>query len=128
MSNLVVSNISDGSTSVGTGFVLNGSAKAGANWDGVSFGVRDSTNVSSVTDNGTSDFTVNYSSAMSSADYMFAGIRGRQRLSGAQDGNLVVFDSSTAPTSSTTRVRSYNEAFSGEDFYRNCLMIFGDLA
>ena len=128
MSTLTISNLSDGTDTVGTSFLLNGSAKAGANWNGVNFAVRDSTNVSSVTDNGTSDFTVNYSSAMSSAEYMFAGVRGRQRGSGAQDGSLVVFDSATAPTSSTTRVRTYHETFGGEDFHRISLMIFGDLA
>ena len=126
MSTLKVTNIQ--ATGETASRAVSGVAAAGANWNGVSFAVRDSTNVSSVTDNGTADFTMNYTSSMSSAEYMFAGMRGRARASGAQDGTLVIFDSSAAPTSSTTRVRSYNESFSSEDFHRNCVMIFGDLA
>ena len=102
-------------------------AAGGAMWNGVSFAIRDSTNSSSVTDNGTSDFTLNYSSAMSSAEYMFSGLRGRLRGSGAQDGCIIINDATT-PTATTTRVRTYHETFGAEDFHRNCFMIFGDLA
>jgi len=126
MSTIVISNIK--ATGETASRAVSGVAAAGANWNGVSFGVRDSTNVSSVTDNATADFTMNYTSSMSSAEYMFAGVRGRARASGSQDGMLVIYDSASSPTSSTTRIRSYNEAFSSEDFHRNCIMIFGDLA
>ena len=46
MSNLVVSNISDGTASVGTGYVVNGSAKAWVNFDATGTQtVRDSLNI-----------------------------------------------------------------------------------
>ena len=66
MSNLVVSNISDGTTSVGTEYVVNGSAKAWINYNGTgTVAIRDSFNVSSLVDTGTGFWTVNYSSNMS---------------------------------------------------------------
>jgi len=70
MSTLNVSNISDGTTSVGTGYVVNGSAKAWVNLNGQgSIAIRDSLNVASLTDIGTGQQRANYTSAMSSADY-----------------------------------------------------------
>jgi hypothetical protein len=74
MSNLVVSNISDGTTSVGTGYVVNGSAKAWVNFDGTgTIAARDSLNVASLTDNGTGDYSVNYTSAMANDDFSMVG-------------------------------------------------------
>jgi hypothetical protein len=70
MSNLVVSNISDGTTSVGTGYVVNGAAKAWVNFNGTgTVAIRDSLNVGSITDNGTGDYTVNFSSNMGNTNY-----------------------------------------------------------
>ena len=68
MSSLITSNISDGTTSVPTGYVVNGSAKAWVNFNGTAFGVRDSNNVSSMTDDGTGLYTVNFSSAFAAAN------------------------------------------------------------
>ena len=70
MSNLVVSNISDGTTSVGTGYVVNGSAKAWVNFNGTgTIAARDSLNLSSLTDNGNGDYTVNINNNMGNANY-----------------------------------------------------------
>ena len=71
MSTLNVSNISDGTTSVGTGYVVNGSAKAWASFHHVS-GVptlsSGSLNVSSLADNGTGEAGVNFSSSFNSVE------------------------------------------------------------
>ena len=57
-----------------------GAAKAWLNFNGVgTVAIRDSFNVSSVTDNGTGDFTVNFTSAMANANYCF-------QLSATDDG------------------------------------------
>ena len=65
MSNLVVSNISDGTTSVGTGYVVNGSAKAWVNFNASgTTTINNSFNISSLTDNGTGLTYINLSSAM----------------------------------------------------------------
>ena len=75
MSTLVTSNISDGTTTVGTGYVVNGSAKAWYNFDQYFTNtVRDSFNVSSVVDNSTGNNTANFSSAMANANYSPSGI------------------------------------------------------
>ena len=70
MSNLVVSNISDGTTSVGTGYVVNGSAKAWIHYNGSSATIVESNNISSATDNGTGDYTAYISNNMTSSTYV----------------------------------------------------------
>ena len=70
MSTLNVSNISDGSTSVGTGYVVNGSAKVWVNFDGTgTIAVRDSHNVSGLLDNGGGSYTINFSNSFSATTY-----------------------------------------------------------
>ena len=69
MSTLNVSNISDGTTTVGTSYVVNGSAKAWVNFVGAgTISARDSFNVASLTDNGTGDYSVNYTSSMANGN------------------------------------------------------------
>jgi hypothetical protein len=68
MSNLVVSNISDGTTSVGTGYVVNGSAKAWVTHEAATT-VQDSLNVSSLTDTATGKTAVNFSNSFGAKNY-----------------------------------------------------------
>ena len=58
-----------GNNSVATSVVFNGTGKAWMSLNGSSFGLRDSYNVSSATDNGTGDHTASWTSAMSNANY-----------------------------------------------------------
>ena len=62
--------------SLATNFVVNGSAKAWVNFDGDASGIaiRDSLNVSGNTDNGTGDYTITFSNAMSNGSYSLAGV------------------------------------------------------
>tara|TARA_R100001079_G_scaffold101965_1_gene67175 strand:- start:1 stop:456 length:456 start_codon:yes stop_codon:yes gene_type:complete len=60
--------------------IAQGRAKAWVNFNGTTVtsatdmtGVNDSFNVSSVVDNGVGDYTINFSSAMSNANYVFVG-------------------------------------------------------
>ena len=70
MSTLNVSNITDGTTTLATGYVVNGSAKAWVNFNGTgTIAARDSFNVASLTDNGTGDYAVNFSNNTSNANY-----------------------------------------------------------
>ena len=69
MSTLNVANISNGTDTVATGYVVNGSAKAWVNYNPTSATVKDSQNVSSLTDNAVGDTSVNYTSSMSSVNY-----------------------------------------------------------
>ena len=50
--------------------VINGSAKAWVNFNGTgTVAIRESFNVSSITDNGTGQYTVNFTTAMNDANY-----------------------------------------------------------
>ena len=52
---------------------LSGTAKAWVNFNGEgTVAIRDSFNVSSISDNGTGQYTINFSNAMSNADYAVA--------------------------------------------------------
>lgn len=68
MSTLVTSNISDGTTSVGTGYVVNGSAKAWVDAESTT-SINDSFNVSSGTDHGTADYSYSLANSMNSIRY-----------------------------------------------------------
>jgi hypothetical protein len=70
MSTLNVANISDGTDTVATGYVVSGSAKAWVNFDGTgTVAIADSMNVASLTDNATGQYTSNLTGNMSSANY-----------------------------------------------------------
>lgn len=65
-----VDSVTDGTTSVPTGYVVNGSAKAWVNFNGGgTVAIRDSLNVASLTDNGVGDYTVNFSNSLGAGYY-----------------------------------------------------------
>jgi hypothetical protein len=69
MSTLVAQTISNGTVSTSTANVING-AKAWVNFNGTgTVAIRASYNVSSITDNGTGDYTVNFTNAFADANY-----------------------------------------------------------
>jgi hypothetical protein len=121
-------NTSDGTLSIPTTYVTNGSAKAWVNFNGAgTIAARDSFNVSSLTDNGTGIYTINYSNAFASADYSFLG-SGRSLSAGAIE-ILGLNDTSASPTASTTRVgfkrADLNSFIDGTYAFAG---VFGDLA
>jgi hypothetical protein len=70
MSTLVAQTISNGTVSTSSENVIQGSAKAWVNFDGTgTVAIRGSYNVSSITDNGTGDYTVNFTNAMPNTNY-----------------------------------------------------------
>ena len=63
-----------GPSAGGTTYSARGIAKAWVNFNGTgTIAARDSENVSSLTDNGTGDYTVNFTAAMGNANYSFTG-------------------------------------------------------
>ena len=118
MSTINVSNISDGTTTVATTFVTNGSARAWSNSS--STAIRDSFGISSFTDNGTGDFSHALTNSFSSADYAMAaaGFSGGSRT--------VVFDS--AATASDARIHTYLSSSGGLSDTSSTFALFGDLA
>jgi hypothetical protein len=70
MSTLVAQTISNGTVSTSTANVING-AKAWVNFNGTgTVAIRASYNVSSITDNGTGEYTVNFTNALTDANYV----------------------------------------------------------
>ena len=81
MSTLRCTNLQDtsGGNSLTTAQIYNGAAKAWVNFNGTgTVAIRAQFNVSSITDNGTGDYTVNFTSALADANYgvSFGGQRG----------------------------------------------------
>ena len=133
MSTLEVSNLNDGTKTVATTFVTNGSAKAWADYNGNSNTISNNLNIASLTDNGTGDYTFAYTSAMSSGDYVFVG--------GAQyeDGSIGSFTSlnpksGSAGNKGTSSVRvecktmSSISGPSNYDYKQQQFVVHGDLA
>ena len=77
--------------SLDTDFVVSGSLKAWGNLNGSTFGLRDSLNFASATDNGTGTYTVTYTSAMGNTNYSTSG-------SGSDGRNFYVHHSNTYST------------------------------
>jgi hypothetical protein len=87
-------------------------ALAWVNFNGTgTVAIRSSYNVSSITDNGTGDYTVNFATALSDANYSVVG-----SASGTAFG--IVFaplDLSTARTASAARVGTFSTSFNALD-------------
>jgi len=84
-----------GANSVAVSTVFNGSAKAWVNFNGNgTVAAQDSANISSITDNGTGDYTCNLTSAMSNTVY--SGLASARDISGAT--NVVAADGNTSRT------------------------------
>ena len=67
----------DGTATVPVNTVVNGSAKAWVNFNGTgTVAIRASFNVTSITDNGTGDYTVNFTTAMVDTSYAVTGTAG----------------------------------------------------
>ena len=70
MSTIDVANITDGTDTVATGYVINGSAKAWVNFNGSgTVAIRDSLNVGSITDSGTGVYVINFTNNFSNVNY-----------------------------------------------------------
>jgi hypothetical protein len=107
MSTLVAQTISNGTVSTSSENVIQGSAKAWVNFDGSTGTTNASYNVSSVTRNGTGDYTVNFTNSFADINYCYQ-LSGRYWANG-QTANLgygLTFSSSAsqAPTTTTLRV------------------------
>ena len=125
--------LSDGTTTVGTEYVTNGSAKAWANYDGTVPSVRDSLNLSSLTDNSTGDFTANYTASFANTNYAAKGAAARQSSTSVSAYWNFPTGSTLAYSVSATNFRSgYNigESSSLQEF--DCFLTLfscdGDLA
>lgn len=132
MSTLNVANITDGSTTVATEYVVNGSAKAWVNFNGSgTVAIRDSLNLSSLTDNGTGNYTVNFTNTMGNGNYCLTGATGNNNtLAGgalAVQIEMKPFASQTTSGVGIYTVKQYS-AYTVSDIAQINATIHGDLA
>jgi hypothetical protein len=71
---LTITTLSDGTNSTSSTNCIKGSAKAWVSFNGSTSAIRGSYNVSSITKNGTGNYFINFTSALSSANYAVTGI------------------------------------------------------
>ena len=91
--------------------------RAWVNFNGTgTVAIRASGNVSSITDNGTGDYTVNFTTAMSDANYSATGSSGTT----ASDYRVLVPNFNAAPTTSACRIRTSSlTSVANDDLYIN---------
>jgi hypothetical protein len=98
--------------------------RAWVNFNGTgTVAIRASGNVTSITDNGTGDYTINFTTAMPDANYSVQIMGGR-----SSNDALVAcggfISSLSAPTSSVVRIRTHNPAVAYVDFDNSCVAVF----
>jgi hypothetical protein len=92
---------------------IDGLAKAWVNFNGTgTVAIRASFNVTSITDNGTGDYTVNFTNALTDASY---SISGSASSPGTASG-IFIAPITTAPTTNAFRLAVTNTAFNNADF------------
>jgi len=112
--------------SLDTQYVVNGSAKAWANLNGSTFGLRKSLNIASAVDNGVGDYTFSFTSAMIDANYAALVTCSRDDT---VNGIGNIHGSSAAPTSSALRITGRIPTTAGAvDTAFSNASIHGDLA
>ena len=116
--------------SLDTSYVVNGSAKAWANIDGTgTIALRDSLNVSSITDDGTGAYDTSFSNSFSTTSYCAIG-NGKENSSGARNSDVdrLFHPARTAFTTSVCEWLGQNLAGGDADLDEAFPMVLGDLA
>ena len=125
MSTIAVDNVKP--SAGGTSFSTRGVAKAWANLNGTgTIALRDSENVSSVTDNSTGRYTFSFTNSMSDGNYLSA-ITGGNNNVGVEGAWGAALGTATNLAGSVDSVH-YNSAGSTQDQTQVFLTINGDLA
>ena len=124
MSTLRVTNLQSaaGTQNVTQDRLYRGAATVWVNFNGTgTVAIRDSYNVSSITDNGVGDYTLNFQTALANANYAASGTCG-----GAAGGYVVTEGSSTnTKTTSAFQFRTANFSTIGVDSISISISIFG---
>ena len=96
----------DGTQSTSAANVINGCAKAWVNFNGTgTVAIREDYNVSSITDNGTGDYTVNFTTAMPDANYSVVNTTGTiTSTTGGYFGQIAAGASGSTMTTSAVKV------------------------
>ena len=97
---------------------MTGIAKAWVNYNGDAQTITGSFNVSSVTYNGTGDYSINFTTAMPNANY--AAVGGSRRSATSGDGNMTMQIPTQGTTPTSTVLRVATRTASGSAAYQNC--------
>jgi len=112
--------------SIATNYVVQGSAKAWVCFDeGTNSTIRDSFNVASITDNGTSNFDTNFTNNMTNDDYAFTASNANPNGNNAQ---IIAGTTVCSKTTAEYGIRSQNYAGSFSDIDGVMTAVHGDLA
>ena len=129
--NLKVGTITDtsGNNSSTTAQISQGRAKVWCLYNGANNTVLDSFNTSSVTDNGTGDFTINFSTSFSNANYAVGS-----STAGSSNADAIVVSGRSGGTASSDKTASslrfqvrYAPSNSLQDSDRVSYICFGDM-
>lgn len=97
--------------------------RAWVNFNGTgTVAIRDDFNVSSITDNGTGDYTINFDTAMANANYAVCGCAD----SASTNGVVLAIRNGTAPTTTAVRVICDRQSAGVSDREYVNVTIFGD--
>jgi hypothetical protein len=98
--------------------------RAWVNFNGTStVAIRASGNVTSITDNGTGDYTVNFTTAMPDGNYSVAACGTFSASGTARDQNINIKNNS-APTTTSVRVQAFEPNTGGVDTLYSNITIF----
>ena len=122
---IIVNSDADG-VAIGTGGINQARVvKAWVNYDGTPPSIRDSYNIGSVTDNGTGEYTVNYSTAMSAANYSIVGFAHDDASSGWW--RLLVSNNGAAQAAGSFAIETIHpQDYSLQDSDTVCIQVFGN--
>jgi hypothetical protein len=124
MSTLIATNFGDGTNTIPSIYVTGGSAKSTINFNGEgTVAIRESMNVSSLTDNGTGTYAVAFTTAMSNGDFTVgSAVKANSHTDGRTSASI------WASTASNMDVRNqgYSAGLRDTDHVR--VIVMGDLA
>ena len=127
MSTISAANISDGTDTVGTEYVVNGSAKVWINYNAIlnPAVIRDSLNVSSLSDIGVGTAQITYSSSLTGE---FSNIIACSQSGRSTTQRSMAYDSTTANSFILGTFIDVGSTQSASDNTFNDAMVFGELA
>jgi len=99
-------------------------AKAWVSFNGTgTVAINDSHNVSSITDNGTGDYTVNFSNSLANGNYSIS-VSGREN--NGTGGHFCQAPHVDSPATGSFRMGQFNNTFALRDSYHAMAIVFGD--
>jgi hypothetical protein len=101
---------------------MTGIAKAWVNYNASAQTIRGSFNISSVTYNGTGNYTLNFTTAMPDANYAITGTG--QTNDAGTSANIIAIQNGSTPTTSAVQIRSLDQNIGFVNPARVCAAIF----